>query len=531
MPIAASAHSVLVRVTPVSDARVASTPKRVTLTFNEPVNVTFGGVKVYGPRGQRVDQGGARRNGDDISIGIDDAGAGTYAVAWRVTSADTHPVTGAFVFHSVRASTDDLARQRARDASRRSPTLEAAFSVARGMYMLGVLLAAGGVAFVLICHHTWRVRGLGLSLTLAALGAAAAFVLDASVVGGFSLLDTLRWSVLSEQAGTTYGRASIIRLLIVIACLVVARFVSSRWLDRTRAGRVLLALPFVALAASLSISGHALSTGTTVVRLPLDMLHAGAAAIWFGGLVQLWLALRTAAASGAVPVEVVRRWSRVALGAVIVLVITGAVAAFQLVGLSVDALLHTDYGRMYAVKVGLFLLTMPLAAINRQRNVPGMVSGEVSAEQRRGQMQRFARVEALLIFGVIAVTALLIQTRPAVDSVTPEPIDRTVQLKEGASVQLVVDPAVAGRNEIHIYVLAKGGSPDPSVTSIAAMAALPKREITNLDLALQTAGPGHAANSSATIPLAGTWKVAVEIKRGKFSAERVQFTIPVVAPR
>ncbi|HLI73716.1 MAG TPA: copper resistance CopC family protein, partial [Acidimicrobiales bacterium] len=92
----ASAHAYLESSQPGTSAVLTSPPRQVVLHFDEPVEIDFGSIRVLGPTGGRVDEGGTHHlPGDDSSVAIAlPAGLakGTYVVAWRVISADSHPV-------------------------------------------------------------------------------------------------------------------------------------------------------------------------------------------------------------------------------------------------------------------------------------------------------------------------------------------------------------------------------------------------------------------------------------------------------
>lgn len=77
------------------------------------------------------------------------------------------------------------------------------------------------------------------------------------------------------------------------------------------------------LAMSTSIAGHAMATEPNGLRVPLDMLHVLAAAAWVGGL----LALYHYCTTDHVQAPAVVRYSRLALGCVVVLIATGTFAA------------------------------------------------------------------------------------------------------------------------------------------------------------------------------------------------------------
>ena len=98
-PAPAQAHNSLVSSTPTDGAKLGQGPAAVTLTFDEPVGRRFGLVVVSGPDGGKYQQGGLRVTGVTATQALRPLGpAGTYRVAWRVVSADGHPVSGSFSF-------------------------------------------------------------------------------------------------------------------------------------------------------------------------------------------------------------------------------------------------------------------------------------------------------------------------------------------------------------------------------------------------------------------------------------------------
>jgi copper resistance protein C len=94
----ASAHSTLTSTNPADNEIVQIAPQAVILTFDEPAIAMGTQVVVIGPSGQ-VQQGQPRLVDKTITEDLQPgAPAGTYTVAWRVTSADGHPVSGTFSF-------------------------------------------------------------------------------------------------------------------------------------------------------------------------------------------------------------------------------------------------------------------------------------------------------------------------------------------------------------------------------------------------------------------------------------------------
>lgn len=82
---------------------MGATPSEIVLTFDQPAVAMGTRVVVTGPSGP-VQTGTARLVDDTVTRAVaGGAPAGAYTVAWRVTSADGHPVSGTFTFTSTSA--------------------------------------------------------------------------------------------------------------------------------------------------------------------------------------------------------------------------------------------------------------------------------------------------------------------------------------------------------------------------------------------------------------------------------------------
>jgi copper transport protein len=96
----ASAHATLLTTTPQAGGIYDTPPGAVSLRFNEPVEVSLGGVRVFSGSQSRVVTGSPKHPGgagNEVSVSLPKLKNGTYVVTWRVISADSHPVEGAYV--------------------------------------------------------------------------------------------------------------------------------------------------------------------------------------------------------------------------------------------------------------------------------------------------------------------------------------------------------------------------------------------------------------------------------------------------
>lgn len=207
-------------------------------------------------------------------------------------------------------------------------------------------------------------------------------------------------------------------LLAVLGVFLAAPLDVSRRLDwRAARGEALLLG-----AAALGLGGaasHAAAVEPGVARAVVaDVLHLLAAGVWAGGLVPLGLLLRMgAAAEGADArphaVRAARRFSRLALLAVVTLGVTGLSNAVLQVG-SVAGLLGTPYGRLLLGKLGLLVPILGLAVANRRRHLPAL-AGEAATVGRPAmrRLARFVALEAALALGILGLVAAMGLTPPA----------------------------------------------------------------------------------------------------------------------
>jgi copper transport protein len=268
--------------------------------------------------------------------------------------------------------------------------------------VLALLVAAGGGLFACAIAPTWRPRLLVPAIIVLLLAYAAGFVINAAIVRGTGLSDAFSADALRATAETPFGRSLEIRA--IVALVAFAPAVLLRYGPPLGpAARGATAVVFVGLAASLSITGHAVTTEPTLARLPLDMLHVVAAAVWIGGLVQLGFLARTASTR----IDDIARFSRTAFASVVVLLATGIYATYAELGVHPAELLDSRYGRLVFAKLLLYLGTMPLAWNNMTAFVPNVQRRPDDAPR---MLRQYVWREFALLVVVLALTVWLIAT-------------------------------------------------------------------------------------------------------------------------
>jgi methionine-rich copper-binding protein CopC len=100
LPGVVFAHAALVKSVPGSRAVVSRSPDRVTLCFNEAIELKFSSIKVEGAKGAAVAVGELKpgESPQCLEAGLPALTAGVYTVRYRVLSKDGHTVDYGYQF-------------------------------------------------------------------------------------------------------------------------------------------------------------------------------------------------------------------------------------------------------------------------------------------------------------------------------------------------------------------------------------------------------------------------------------------------
>ncbi len=174
------------------------------------------------------------------------------------------------------------------------------------------------------------------------------------------------------------------------------------------------ALVLAATALALvSASSHAAAIAPgTFLAVAGDVAHLLGAGVWLGCLVPLALLLGAAsheAGTDARPRALLaaRRFSRLALIAMVVLIASGVMSALTQIE-SVAALLGTAHGRLLIAKLALLVPILALAGVNRTRVLPVLPGPNA---MRR--LAAFVALEAGFALVLLALAAAMTLTTPA----------------------------------------------------------------------------------------------------------------------
>ena len=532
----ASAHAILTRVSPEPDAVLEESPEEISLSFTETISIPAQGIRLFDPSGSEVSGITAVARGSTMTAKVPLLTTdGSYTVAWKAVSADGHAISGAYLFH-LRVATLTQPVAGAESGVALWPSL---------LRILGTVLSIGALALYL-----GRPRRRGFDLwAVASVGALLSLLSSVAAAGS---VRSTGWSV---SFSTSTGRLTVLALLLTICGLVLtlctqglARSRASDSDEPTTPGRNAdraLAVLAVLTVATIALEGHAVAINPVALSVTMTLGHVLAALCWGAGLV--WLEARTRSASATELQAVVVTRSPWAIGAVVILGITGLVLVLDRVPL--NELLSSWYGRLGLLKLLLLFVAVGLALSNRYRLTPKLltpklltgpapdqaVSAQPASDQpvpvqpaAVSQLRRSVRIEMLVLALALLLGATLAQVSPpqaGVGGTAGGSFSERAAFGTG-QVELRVDPGLRGMNEVHVTALGSDGRLMPGVEELELSLSLAVDNIGPLKPEMQTISEGHSV-SYARFPFAGEWTVLVTARLSKFEAISAVFTVPI----
>ncbi|WP_371558175.1 copper resistance protein CopC [Streptomyces longwoodensis] len=559
----ASAHAALRATDPADGSVVPAAPRSVTLTFTESVGLLDDSFRVLDPTGHRVPTGDAEHAGghaDTARIGLP-AGLdrGTFTVAWRVVSADSHPVSGAFTF-SVGAPSATAVPVPAGPTE--DPLTAFLYGTARYAAYLAAALLIGTAAFVAVCRPT-RVRPLRGLLRAGGWGLAGATVLLLVLRAPYETGDAPGAALDLDGLGRTLTGRPGWALLARLALLAASALLLTHAARRARPSRTHLALGTV-LAVGLALTWAAAEHASAGIQVPLAMtssvVHLLAMAAWLGGLTALLVLLRR----DTPPLTTVTRFSRLAMLSVTALAVTGLYQSWRGLG-TLTALTDTSYGRLLLAKLAAVTVLLmaadwsrrwvgerarsatpaerkeelrmpqPVGATRTETPAPdGLVERPPEAgttltgppsdgEAHRRALRRSVLVEVLVAAVVLALTTVLTGTLPGRAEAEAEATEQAAALPATSvvmapfsvaghrgTVQVTLDPARTGDNAVEAVVYGADGGL-AAVPELRIAFTFPAQDIGPLNADLTDRG-GYWATNAVNLPLAGTWTMKVTVR-------------------
>lgn len=423
MTTTASAHSFLVQTMPQANERLNSSPHQLVLQFTEKlVPAQNDSVTVKNASGQVVHIGALElaQGGTTLTANLPDLSSDVYIVDWHVISAeDGHPTMGEFAFGVGVQAVSSVS------AVTQAPT-EWKDAVSEWILLIGLAVSAGGLASEFFVWRSLtkdtkrfvRQAPVRIALWFAFIGAASlniVFVLRLSgKLGLLTLADPHLWASALRQPAGALAFGSLLLVLLVMLLVPLRRVRSS----------MLILLVGASIATALRTHPASQNPWDAAVIA----VHVTFAVMWVGALIHLAMVYtdkqqqisRDALLIGT------QRYSRLAFWTVLLLIVTGTIAAFSQFT-TARQLFDTTYGIVLLVKLGFVTVALFLATMARKQTV----TASHPASLRPGR--QLIRYEAGVLILILAISALLSNVSP------PQTPTHT---NKGASTLLGPPPAI-----------------------------------------------------------------------------------------
>jgi copper resistance protein D len=407
----------------------------------------------------------------------------------------------------------------------------------RGVHFAATLLACGTVGFIGLAvvpaakqpasFAAFRERLtilVWLALAVAILSGAAWLLLLAAEILGAPILDVClqggAWPVLFD---TRFGLVWCVRLVLAVL-LGLMMF------------RPALSGPALATAAALvmlpALVGHAGATPGIAgdIHLLFDMAHLLAAGAWLGGLPAFCLALTSARNEPGWDnfiAGTTRRFSIIGILSVATLLASGLVNAWNLLGGPRD-LVTTGYGRLIALKIGLFVAMLAIAAVNRFYLTPRLPErGALRALRRNSLAEILLGICVLVLVGMLGTRAPTAHKHAQPEGIPDSAAFVHIHAPE-AMADVTIDPGRAGPAEATIRVMREDLSLFPAKDVRLTLEPPSKRTPPLRQNAIeQTNGVWRVTGIALSEP--GIWTVRVVVTSSV--GEAIELDAPIVIER
>lgn len=590
VPSVALAHAYPVASHPAPDTSLRTTPSRVEITFDESVEPRFASVVVYDASRKQVQVGRAKVDSGNprvVTVGVPPHLArGSYTVVWHVVAADDgHSTAGVFVFGVGEAAQLPAITAQQLGAAQGSFATPVGV-LGRWLTYLGAILVLGTSGFALAVVRLSSAEQAGGDRLRTLIFMALATLLAGQVLrlvdehqlaagshGGAQA--SLTGLVLDSRFGTLWlARAALLGLAaLLVACrgrwpklpprlcwsgLLIVGFglvVNLAWSGHAASGDILAYVGAIQATLGwaapgnlyLPIAAAVVHTAKTVT-LVVDVLHLIGASIWIGGLI----ALAVVSSDVARPDEMAplrSRFSRIALGAMILVLLTGIYNGWLYLD-GPRSYLATGYGQSLLLKHVAIIGMLLLAGMNHFVVTP-VLTGRREPAQFSKLVQKWVaahplgmiRAEAVMGIVVLLCTGLLTSLGPArtPDQILIDPRRELALAREPLALHLTASGAATG--PLAVRFEASPGRLGPNDFSVdVRQADQPSGAVRRaslafepIDLAPSTAnavnlrptGPGHFAARSLALGTSGVWRVTIRLGLANGRTATAQATLQV----
>jgi copper transport protein len=277
-----------------------------------------------------------------------------------------------------------------------------------------------------------------------------------------------------------------------------------------------------------------------------DFLHLLATAVWVGMLAQLalfllWIRGRPPEEREELFTPHLERFSVIAATSVVVLLASGSLNALTQIP-SLDALIHTAYGRALLVKLGAVAAVLTVAGANafylRERAIDEAEASETGLRLR--QWLRRA-VWAELTLGIVALFAasILFQyptSRQAEDAAAAAEEAASTQAVVGIDeqqpaddllVNLTVSPGSPGNNSFRVFLFSQASGDIGEVLRVRLRFQPPSEDAAPSEVDMEHVELNAYRAVGPFIATPGSWTVSVDVRRAGVDDATADFPVPV----
>jgi copper transport protein len=586
----ASAHASLESTTPADGQSVPTAPQIVSATFTETISADVGGLTIRNTDGDRVDQGNSSANGTTLSVTVPtDLPAGTYVATYRVLSADGHPVSGSWLFGVGTAPVDPSAASATGTGDAGWETVGAIARFVT--YLSALLAAGLAFFLAFLHDQRadrWKlVPVVRISAVVALFGIVGTIVAQAALLTGRGLSAATDGKVLQSVLTDRLGWASAVLLIGLAAVhlstdtnrLLLAQVLAfygglavtasfALWGHDTEAPYRWLAVTSDIVhvtAAAVWLGGLVGLTLVVFRRAPhpvrstariLGRFSTAAAvsviALVLAGGAMTWIE------SGSLHAILTTTYGRLVLVKIAITLGVVAMAGYNrfrlvpaiIAGAEADPDESDERVVTIPARDGAILDEVTAGTATRSSGATG-VAAEVEVEvpatvdedvdedddeptesERQSwrwiELRRMVGYEALALVAVLGFTAVLVNTTPARSAVVTNPkvVNLTDDTQTG-TVNLVVTPAKAGTNSIHVQYADDSGKPVDVANTLTVEMSLPEKDLGPITRQVLKLSPGHYVLDGDELSLAGDWTITLAVRTSDFAEERTSFQIPI----
>ena len=512
-------HSNLERTEPPLGSELKDTPTQFELFFTERIDPGFGSFRLLDETLDVLSQFDPDVQDGNVNVLLrfeKDLPEGVYYIAWEILSTVDGHVSSGLVPFSVGT---DIGDSEFHGDHATTAEIPLARVIVRWLSYISMLILIGSILFPLLMERVRELDKPDLTswskLIWTVLGV---FIVAESIdlwMQALSLNAPLQYVSLETQWG--YARIGKISMAIAIGI-----FLLRNPNDPMRLG------------ASSAISGMMIAIHATashnygmlgVDGLVADVVHLAAAALWLGGLAQLFLiwipGFRRLPDDERVGIlsQIISRFSNLALISAIMLIASGIYVAPVHIP-SWAALFGSIYGQALIAKIVLLVPIITMAALNRVKLLPAIKLNDASSSRKLSKLRRLISYEGVLIVLILFFAGILTNVSPphahGIHVEPDEPIGLS-EVLEDAQIDLVIHPLIDGERVIDIRAVDGNGRPFERVLRI-----LVEFEYLTLDLggtdikpiAESTETPGEYRIAGPYLNLEGDWNISVHVRIG-----------------